>query len=86
MGSEEAFITDHYWGYTKLNDRKTSEYEVAHVPWEVYTTLDYSIDVDFGMVYGERFDFLSGLIPASVFLAEGSEIAVYRGGVIGTTP
>jgi len=86
LGSEEAFITDHYWGYTKLNDRKTSEYEVAHVPWEVYTTLDYSIDVDFGMVYGERFDFLSGLKPASVFLAEGSEIAVYRGGVIGTTP
>lgn len=79
QNSEEEFITEHYWGYTKLSDKHTSEYGVEHPKWEVYKTLDYSIDVDFAAVYGKRFAFLSGQKPASVFLAEGSEICVKNG-------
>jgi len=78
-GSEEAFITEHYWGYTKINAHKTSEYEVKHPRWEVYPVKRYTVDVDFGLVYGETFGFLSHLQPASVFLAEGSEISVHEG-------
>ena len=37
---------------------------------------DYSIDVDFGAVYGREFEFLTKAVPRSVFLAEGSEIVV----------
>jgi hypothetical protein len=51
--SEEEFITEHYWGYTKLSETSTSEYGVEHPRWEVYETSDYSIDVDFDDVYGE---------------------------------
>ncbi len=75
-GSKEGFITEHYWGYTKLSATQTSEYEVQHPKWHIYQTLDYAIDVDFRKVYGEKFDFLSTTIPDSVFLAEGSEITV----------
>jgi uncharacterized protein len=82
VGSEEEFITDHYWGYTKVRENKTSEYRVEHVAWEVYRTLEYSIDVEFGKVYGKGFDFLSRLKPRSVFLAEGSAIAVHHGKLI----
>lgn len=78
-GSEEEFITEHYWGYTKISNNKTSEYGVEHPRWEVYETKDYSIDVDFGDVYGEEFSFLKNLKPKSVFLAEGSEIKVKGG-------
>lgn len=81
-GSEEEFITDHYWGYTKVRENKTSEYRVEHVPWEVYTTLDHSIAVDFGNVYGPNFNFLSHQKPSSVFLAEGSDIFVHHGKII----
>ena len=77
-GSEEEFITEHYWGYTKIND-KTSEYGVEHPKWEVYKMKDYSIDVDFGDVYGKQFEFLKSEKPLSVFLAEGSEIYVKSG-------
>ena len=81
-GSEEEFITDHYWGYTKVKEHKTSEYRVEHVAWEVYRTVEYSVDVDFGKVYGAEFGFLNDQKPLSVFLAEGSEIFVHRGKLI----
>jgi uncharacterized protein YqjF (DUF2071 family) len=81
-GSEEEFITEHYWGYTRIAADKTSEYGVEHPRWDVYTTLDYSIDVDFGGVYGQPFAFLQSEKPLSVFLAEGSEIRVMEGGMI----
>ncbi|MBK8505752.1 MAG: DUF2071 domain-containing protein [Saprospiraceae bacterium] len=77
-GSEEEFITEHFWGYTKVGPVKTAEYQVEHPAWKVYPTKDYMIDVDFGNVYGHDFDFLSSQIPQSVFLAEGSEITVNK--------
>jgi uncharacterized protein len=78
-GSEEEFITEHYWGYTKVSKNKTSEYGVEHPKWAVYGTRDYLINVDFGDVYGEDFNFLMTDKPKSVFLAEGSEIIVREG-------
>jgi uncharacterized protein YqjF (DUF2071 family) len=78
-GSEEEFITEHYWGYTKINDRITSEYGVEHPRWKVYGVKSYSIDVDFANVYGNDFAFLKNENPTSVFLAEGSEIEVKVG-------
>lgn len=78
-GSEEEFITEHYWGYTKISNGKTSEYGVEHPRWEVYPTKDYSIDVDFADIYGQEFNFLTSEKPKSIFLAEGSGIKVKYG-------
>lgn len=78
-GSEEEFITEHYWGYTKVQDTITSEYQVEHPRWQIYAVRDYAVDVDFGNVYGEEFGFLTNEKPISVFLAEGSEITVNSG-------
>ena len=74
--SETEFITEHYWGYAKINDHRTNEYEVTHPKWEVYQVNTYQIDVDFGTAYGKEFGFLSSTEPSSVMLAEGSEITV----------
>jgi uncharacterized protein YqjF (DUF2071 family) len=81
-GSEEEFITEHYWGYTRINPNKTSEYEVQHPRWQVYPVKEYQIDVEFGALYGTEFEFLKSEKPRSVFLAEGSEIAVKGGTII----
>jgi len=78
IGSEEDFFTDQHWGFTYVNPGLTLEYEVAHPRWEYYKTLVYSIDVNFGNVYGEEFAFLSNQEPQSVFLAEGSEIRLVK--------
>ena len=79
IGSEEEFITEHYWGYTKINEVKTAEYGVEHPRWRAYKTLSFKIDVDFADVYGNEFGDLRSAQPVSVFLAEGSEILVKAG-------
>jgi hypothetical protein len=78
-GCETEFITEHFWGYTTLDKNVTSEYEVSHPRWQSYPVTDYSIDVDFGRVYGSDFAFLSQEKPVSVYLAEGSDICVHGG-------
>lgn len=74
--SEAEFITEHYWGYTRIKPKVTCEYGVTHPRWQCYPVKDYQVDVDFGQVYGPAFGFLTGLSPKSVMLAEGSPITV----------
>jgi uncharacterized protein YqjF (DUF2071 family) len=76
LGSDEEFITEHYWGYTRVNADTTFEYEVRHPRWVHYPVKEYDIRVDFGALYGDRFTGLTQALPASVMLAEGSEVRV----------
>jgi uncharacterized protein len=78
-GSHEEFIIEHYWGYTKHSETRTSEYKVEHPKWELFETRSPHIDVDFGCTYGDRFRFLNYEEPYSTVLAKGSEVAVYKG-------
>jgi len=73
--SEVEFITEHYFGYTKQNNN-TFEYEVKHPKWKHYPVLDYQIDVDFELNYGQGFKFLNFKQPNSILLADGSEVSV----------
>ena len=75
-GSEAEFITEHYWGYTLLNDHKTSEYQVEHPRWNAYGVKDYKIEWDPGKLYGPEFADLKNTRPLSVFMADGSEVSV----------
>ena len=74
--SETEFITEHYWGYTKIKENKTTGYQVTHPRWQAYPVLNYKIDFDFEEVYGMDFSFLNHIKPYSLMLAEGSEITV----------
>ena len=77
--SLEAYITEHYWGFSSRNSEKTMEYEVEHPQWTVSKVEDYSITFDFEKVYGDRYSFLSDQNPHSVFHCEGSDIIVRMG-------
>ncbi len=81
-GSMEFFIAEHYWGYSKFKNTQTTEYEVKHPSWGVYPVKKANISVDFELLYGEDFSFLNSQQPASVFLAEGSEISVENKNII----
>jgi uncharacterized protein YqjF (DUF2071 family) len=82
VGSEPEFITEHYWGYARWDAQRTMEYAVEHPRWQVYPVASFTCDVDFGSAYGPEFTFLNDLAPTSIFLAEGSEIAVGKGDFI----
>lgn len=77
--SEEEFITEHYWGYTKRSNGRTDVYRVEHPRWETYRLQSYRVDVDFERLYGREFGFLNGVREAGVLLAEGSGVAVHSG-------
>jgi uncharacterized protein len=81
-GSMEEFITEHYYGYTKVDSNKTIEYGVEHPPWTCYPVKYFFLNVDFETLYGSEFAFLNKKKPVSVYLAEGSEILVRKPNVI----
>ncbi|HEX2091029.1 MAG TPA: DUF2071 domain-containing protein [Longimicrobiaceae bacterium] len=75
-GSEEEFITEHYWGYTALRDGTSVEYRVEHPAWRVWQVSRASLECDVETVYGPGFvEPLAGP-PRSAFVAEGSPIRV----------
>ena len=41
-GSEEQFITEHYWGYAAQPDGGCVEYRVTHPAWKVWSALSAS--------------------------------------------
>ena len=74
--SDTEFITEHYWGYARINEHKTNEYEVTHPRWKKYEVQSSKIDVDFKLSYGKEFEFLNTTPYSSIMIAEGSEITV----------
>lgn len=74
--SEAEFITEHYFGYSKINDEETYEYEVTHPRWQQYEVIQNKSIIDFEAVYGKEFSFIKEVQPASVFLAVGSKITI----------
>ena len=72
----EEFIFEHYYGYTRINNEISQEYEVNHPRWAVNKAISYSINCDFHAMYGQHFSFLNNLQPDSVIIAEGSPVTV----------
>ena len=76
-GSEEEFITEHYWGYTRQRDGATVEYQVQHPRWRVCQVSNPLLDGDLVGLYGEKLAEILRQPPSSAFLAEGSAISVH---------
>ena len=77
--SEEAFITEHYWGYTRRSTGRTSEYEVVHPVWTIYPVQTFDVRCAVSDLYGPEFAPFFGGSPHSVFLADGSAVAIKSG-------
>lgn len=74
--SLEKFIYEHYYGYTKVSDKKTEEYKLQHPSWETHVISNYKIDCDFEAMYGKDFAVLNETKPAAVFIAKGSKVGI----------
>ena len=79
-GSLEHFFKEHHWGYGTSRAGRMIRYEVEHPVWSVYPVEAYEIDLDWEMVYGPEWGFLSRTPPVSTVLAVGSPVAVYPKG------
>ncbi len=78
-GSEEEFITEHYWGYAAQRNGGSVEYRVEHPPWRVWQTSEIEYRCDVERVYGRQFVDCLRAKPASAFVADGSAIVVRKG-------
>jgi uncharacterized protein YqjF (DUF2071 family) len=78
-GSAEEFIFEHYWGYTRLRDGSTAEYQVEHPRWRAWTVQNARLDCEAASLYGQDFASALAVKPVSAFLADGSPISVRKG-------
>jgi uncharacterized protein YqjF (DUF2071 family) len=78
-GSEEEFITEHYWGYAAQRGGGTVEYRVEHPAWRVWKVADCTVDCDARTLYGAAFAEALSAPPRSAFVADGSLVIVRRG-------
>lgn len=78
-GSEEEFITEHYWGYARQRDGGTVEYQVEHPRWTARRCANPRLICNAQQLYGPEFAPVLAGPPLSAFMAEGSEIIVRNG-------
>ncbi len=77
-GSEEAFITEHHWGYSGGAGRPTREYQVEHPRWAVRRAVVAGTSGALEPLYGPELGAVLTGAPRSAFLAEGSPVVVRR--------
>ena len=78
-GSLAQFITEHYWGYAAQANGGCIEYEVQHPQWSVRTATHAEFFGDMLKLYGTEIAQVLTRPPDSAFLADGSEVTVYKG-------
>jgi uncharacterized protein YqjF (DUF2071 family) len=77
-GSEEEFIAEHYWGYSRQRDGSTKEFRVEHPPWEYWPAASADISGPIPQFYASEFREILARPPDSAFLADGSAVKVYQ--------
>ena len=76
-GSHAEFITEHYWGYTRVR-RGCIEYRVEHPRWKIWNANVFELNADIATLYGEQFVEALTTPPRSAFIADGSPITIHH--------
>jgi uncharacterized protein len=74
-GSHAEFITEHYWGYTRVL-AGCSEYRVEHLRWKIWNANNFEFRGDTAALYGPQFVETLSAPPRSALIAEGSPITI----------
>ncbi|MGB1217855.1 MAG: DUF2071 domain-containing protein, partial [Saprospiraceae bacterium] len=76
--STEHFFKEHEWGFGVNAQGNILEYKVEHPVWRIYPLEDrFELNVDFGILYGEKWSFLNHQIPFNIMVAEGSPVKLF---------
>jgi uncharacterized protein YqjF (DUF2071 family) len=76
-GSEQEFLSQRAWGYTRQRDGGTIEYRVHHPRWGIWPDTRWELDGPFGEFYDQPFTDILKAGPSSAFVADGSPVAVH---------
>jgi uncharacterized protein YqjF (DUF2071 family) len=74
--SLESFIRNHYQGYTKNTETKTSKFEIEHRHWSIYPSLSFDMQLNTENIYGREFCEYFQQKPSTSFLMDGSRTKV----------
>ncbi len=77
VGSDEEFLSERKWGYTRQRDGGTIEYRVDHARWNVWADARWELEGALVEFYDEPFASILREPPASAFVADGSQVAVH---------
>jgi uncharacterized protein YqjF (DUF2071 family) len=77
-GSEEEFIAEHYWGYSRQRDGSTKEFRVEHPTWRYWPAAKAELSGPAAQFYAPQFAETLSRPPDSAFLADGSPVTVYK--------
>ena len=75
--SQDYFLENRNYGFSSDRKGRTSIYEVRHPEWKIYSLYDFSMQVNFGTLFGEPWSILDKLSPVNVMWVEGSEISIF---------
>jgi hypothetical protein len=76
------FFKEHEWGFGMVRSHLT-RYRVNHPVWSVYPVTDWTVDIDWAMLYGPDWRVMQDAAPYSTILAAGSPVKVYTGKRVG---
>jgi uncharacterized protein YqjF (DUF2071 family) len=76
-GSEEEFLSQRGWGYTRQRDGGTIEYRVEHPRWRVWPHAQYELEGPLEEFYDQPFASILRGPSASAFVTDGSAVAVH---------
>ncbi|HMO14109.1 MAG TPA: DUF2071 domain-containing protein [Pirellulaceae bacterium] len=79
--TKESFVLDHHYGYI-VNQGRTLEFKVDYSPWAMWDAQSGSFECNVEEVFGRPFVRALSHRPASVFLARGGDVAIYRPTVV----
>jgi hypothetical protein len=76
-GSEEEFLSQRGWGYTRQRDGGTIEYRVEHARWRIWQGARHELSGPLETFYDQPLPTILSGVPASAFIADGSAVAVH---------
>src|SRR5882762_1340382 len=78
-GKSGTIYTEHYWGYSTQRSGGSVEYHVSHEPWQVWVSTTAGFEGDASSLYGVELSHVLQGHPSSAFIADGSQVTVFRG-------
>lgn len=73
-GSLAHFVEHRPYAYGRSARGELLRYDLDHPVWETYPVREHHVDVDFGLLYGPAWSWLTEERPLAVTLAEGSGV------------
>ncbi len=83
--SAEEFIFEHYWGYNKVSENTTIEYQVEHITWQTGEVAEAVFEAPIARLYDPAFEPWLTRQPQSAFFADGSDVIVRAGSRFNST-